>query len=231
MGPAERRRSVLGVGLLPLVLLLAAGRGPIGRPPSLRRMPEPRPLLLELDVRLEVLLAIFALFRRVTACLVLGLRVGRSGRPHERSVIAQVLVVDPPHLRVWRMTNRSSAFDMVDFDRDDSFRSVLGLIRNFHGMEEPAGIPSARCKTSLVSIYGLVSESSPAFHLPTSPLVRSLLDDTNLALSKCLKDQTVHFPACARSPSSKVLPYLLFLFSGTVFSPSRCDLGYSGESK
>ena len=88
--------------------------------------------------------------------------------------------------------DRSSAFDTVDFDRDDSFRSVLGLIRNFHSMEEPVGIPSARCKTSLASIYGLMSETSPAFHLPTSPLVRSLLDDTNLALSKFLEDQTVH---------------------------------------
>ena len=88
--------------------------------------------------------------------------------------------------------DRSSAFDTVDFDQDDSFRSVLGLIRNFHGMEEPAGIPSARCKTSLASIYGLMSETSPAFHLPASPLVWSLLDDTNLALSKFLEDQTVH---------------------------------------
>ena len=88
--------------------------------------------------------------------------------------------------------DRSSAFDTVDFDRDDSFRSVLGLIRNFHTMEEPAGIPSALCKTSLASIYGLMSETSPAFHLPVSPLVRSLLDDTNLALSKFLEDQTVH---------------------------------------
>ena len=59
-------------------------------------------------------------------------------------------------------------------------------------MEEPAGAPAARCKTSLASIYGLMSKSSPAFHLPTFPLVRSLLDDTNLALSKFLEDQTVH---------------------------------------
>ena len=88
--------------------------------------------------------------------------------------------------------DRSSAFDTVDFDRDDSFRSVLGLIRNFHTMEEPEGIPSARCKISLASIYGLMSETSLAFHLPVSPLVRSLLDDTNLALSKFLEHQTVH---------------------------------------
>ena len=88
--------------------------------------------------------------------------------------------------------DRSSAFESVDFDRDDSFRSVLALIRNFHGMEEPAGVPSARCKTSLASAYGLMLEVSPAFTLPASPLVRSLLDDTNLALSKILEDQTVH---------------------------------------
>ena len=86
----------------------------------------------------------------------------------------------------------SSAFESVDFDRDDSFRSVLGLIRSFHGMEEPAGVPSTRCKTSLASAYGLMSEVSPAFTLPSSPLIRSLLDDTNLALSKFLEDQTVH---------------------------------------
>ena len=48
-------------------------------------------------------------------------------------------------------------------------------------MEEPAG----------VLIYGLLSETSPAFHLPTSPLMWSL-DDTNLALSKFLEGQTVH---------------------------------------
>ena len=37
-----------------------------------------------------------------------------------------------------------------------------------------------------------MSETSPAFHLPTSPLLRSFLDNTNLALSKFLEDQTVH---------------------------------------
>ena len=41
--------------------------------------------------------------------------------------------------------DRSSAFESVDFDWDDSFRSVLALIRNFHNMEEPAGVPSAWC--------------------------------------------------------------------------------------
>ena len=53
-------------------------------------------------------------------------------------------------------------------------------------------MPSARCKTSLASIYGLMSEISPAFSLPASPLLRSLLDDINLALAKFLEDQTMH---------------------------------------
>ena len=88
--------------------------------------------------------------------------------------------------------DRSSAFESVDFAQDDSFRAVLDLIRNFHGMEEPAGVPSARCKTSLASAYGLMSEVSPAFTLPASPLLRTLLADINLALSKFLEDQTVH---------------------------------------
>ena len=88
--------------------------------------------------------------------------------------------------------DRSSALESVDFDRDDSFQSVLGLIRSFHAMEERASVPSARCKTSLASTYGLMSEVSPAFTLPASPLVRSLLDDTNLVLAKFVEDQTVH---------------------------------------
>ena len=60
----------------------------------------------------------------------------------------------------------SVALYSLDIDQDDSFRSVLALIQNFHGLKEPAGVPSARCKTSLASIYGLMLETSPAFHLP-----------------------------------------------------------------
>ena len=88
--------------------------------------------------------------------------------------------------------DRSTTFASVDFARDDSFRAVLGLIREFHDMAEPAGVPAARCKTSLASAYGLMSETSPAFTLPASPLLSTLLADINLALSKFLEDQTVH---------------------------------------
>ena len=88
--------------------------------------------------------------------------------------------------------DRSTAFKSVDFARDDSFRAVLGLIREFHDMAEPASVPAARCKTSLASAYGLMSESSPAFTLPVSPLLSTLLLDINSDLSKFLEDQTVH---------------------------------------
>ena len=59
-------------------------------------------------------------------------------------------------------------------------------------MEEPASVAPNRFKTFLVLIYGLQSESSPALHLPLSPLLRSLLEDTNLALSKFVEDQTIY---------------------------------------
>ena len=45
--------------------------------------------------------------------------------------------------------DRSTTFESVDFARDDSFQAVLGLIREFHDMAEPATVPGARCKTFL----------------------------------------------------------------------------------
>ena len=58
-------------------------------------------------------------------------------------------------------------------------------------MEEPASVALNRCKTSFAPVYGLQSELSPALHLPLSPLLGSLLEDTNSALSKFVEDQTV----------------------------------------
>ena len=88
--------------------------------------------------------------------------------------------------------DRSSTFESVDFARDDSFRAVLGLIREFHDMAEPATVPGARCKTFLASAYGLAADSSPAFTLPLSTLLSTLLLDINSDLSKFMEDQTVH---------------------------------------
>ena len=88
--------------------------------------------------------------------------------------------------------DRSSTYESVDFARDVSFRAVLGLIREFHDMAEPATVPGARCKTSLASAYGLAADSSPAFTLPLSPLLSTLLIDINSDLSKFMEDQTVH---------------------------------------
>ena len=49
--------------------------------------------------------------------------------------------------------DRSSVVDSLDLDRDDSFRAVLHLIREFHSLEEPAGVAPNRCKTSLAPVY------------------------------------------------------------------------------
>ena len=88
--------------------------------------------------------------------------------------------------------DRSGSVGSLDPERDDSFASVLSLIRKFHDLEELAGVAPNRCKTSLAPVYGLQSESSPALHLPTSPLLESLLEDVNSALAKFVEDQTVH---------------------------------------
>ena len=86
----------------------------------------------------------------------------------------------------------ASTSNSLDLDWDDSFRAVLRLIREFHSMEVPASVAPNRCKTFVTPVYGLQSESSPAFHLPLSPLLGSLLEDTNSALSKFVENQTVH---------------------------------------
>ena len=102
-GTGRTMKKHYRVILLPLVVLLAAGRSPIDLLRSLPKMTELRLLLPCLDVRLEVLLAILAPLRRVTARLVLVLWAGRRGRPRERSGITEVLaVVCPPRLRAWR---------------------------------------------------------------------------------------------------------------------------------
>ena len=88
--------------------------------------------------------------------------------------------------------DHSSTVGSIDADRDDSFRSVLHLIREFHGLEKPASVAPNQCKTSLAPVYKLQSESSPALHLPTSPLLRSLLEDTNLALAKFVEGQIIN---------------------------------------
>ena len=59
--------------------------------------------------------------------------------------------------------DRSSTFESVDFARDDSFRAVLGLIREFHDMAEPATVPAARCKTSCVGLWFSVGDFSGVY--------------------------------------------------------------------
>ena len=88
----RRRSSSDGTGQ-------ASKKRPRGRSPSPSPPSPPRA-----GRHLEVCLVILAPLRRVAALLVLDLRVGRCGHPQERSGIAQVVVINPPRLRVWWMT-------------------------------------------------------------------------------------------------------------------------------
>ena len=131
--------------------------------------------------------------RRVTACLVLALWAGRLGRPRERSGIAHLLaVVCPPCLRAWQtvtvpvplMQWTLTGMTLFGLSWASSGTSTTWKSRQVsHQLD---------ARLTLASIYGLMLETSPAFHLPTSPLMQSLLDDTNLALSKFWGDQIVH---------------------------------------
>ena len=98
-----------------------------------------------------------------------------------------MLVVDPPLLRVWRMTTGrvlSKRLTLTGMTPSGQSWPPSGTSTPWKSLQESRRLSA--------SIYELVSETSPAFHLPVSPLVRLLLDDTNLVLSKFLEDQTVH---------------------------------------
>ena len=116
--------------------------------------------------------------------------------------------------------DRSTTFESVDFARDNSFRAVLGLIREFHDMAEPATVPGARCKTSLASAYGLAADSYPSFSLPLSPLLSTLLMDINSDLSKFYGGpDRARLSSRARSPTAEVLRHLPLLFPGPYTVP------------
>ena len=185
--------SVAGVDPLPLLAL--PGRPMLLPPPPLnprvRRGGLGRCLLPLLVVLVQVVVAMGVPAQRRVVPGPSGLGSGvqaapRSNRPRSGlpslSSSAPLGAAEEDH---------DSVSGPIDLDRDGSFRSVLHLIREFHGMEEPASVAPNRRKTSLAPIYGLQSESSLALHLPLSPLLGSLLEGTNLALAKFVEDQTV----------------------------------------
>ena len=126
------RRSAPGEGLLLLNALLAVGRSAIALPRTRLRMCELPLLLLELGVRMEVRVL-------VDPPGIMAVRGHMQGwiRASLGRIVARLV------LREWLRTIVSTTFESVDFARDDSFRAVLGLIRDFHDMAEPATVPGA----------------------------------------------------------------------------------------
>ena len=81
---------------------------------------------------------------------------------------------------------RPESLSSVEEVRDDSFTSVIDLIRRYHNLEKPAGVNPLRGLTTL----GLQAEVSPALHLPPSHLVEALVDKVNSTFGRFVEEQT-----------------------------------------
>ena len=78
----------------------------------------------------------------------------------------------------------------VEEERDDSYTSVIDLIRRYHNLEKLAGVTPVRGLTTLAQTLGLQSEASLALHLPPSRLVEALVDKVNSTFDKFVEEQT-----------------------------------------
>ena len=193
----------MGVGLLPLPTLLIwlahlHSLRPLLRVRAIGRAQCLLPLLVVLELVVVALsMTVQALAMAALLILVLRVRIwGRGLRLLPVRLAQSIVVVLPPLLWVRLMTTvlvpsiPSICIRMISFSF--FFFFFFCLIWEFHSLEELASVALKWCKTSLASVYGLQSESSPALHLPTSSLLCSILEDTNSVLSNFVEDQTVH---------------------------------------
>ena len=131
-------------------------------------------LLPMLDVLVWVVVALWvtAWHLPVTTLLSLALRDWVQDRCLLQVLpgLALSMVFNLPSF-LWprRTMTALSTFDSVDLDRDDSFRSMLSPLLDFHSLEEPASVAPNWCKTSLAPVYGLQSVS-PGSSLASFPL-------------------------------------------------------------
>ena len=73
----------------------------------------------------------------------------------------------------------------MEEERDDSFTSVIDLIRRYHNLEKPAGVTHAR---GLATLAQTLSLPGPA--LAPSCLMEALVDKVNSTFDKFVKEQT-----------------------------------------
>ena len=78
----------------------------------------------------------------------------------------------------------------VEEERDDSFSSVIDLIRSYHSLEKPASAAPTRGLSTLSHALGLQAKSFPDLHLPPSRLVEALVDKVNSTFDKFVDEQT-----------------------------------------
>ena len=93
----------------------------------------------------------------------------------------------PP--RETRKGSIPESLSSMEEERDDSFSSVIDLIRSYHGLEKPASAAPARGLSTLSHTLGLHAESSPDLHLPPSRLVEALVDKVNSTFDKFVDEQ------------------------------------------
>ena len=78
----------------------------------------------------------------------------------------------------------------VEEERDDSFSSVIDLIRSYLSLEKPASAAPALGLSTLSHALGLYAESSPDLHLPPSCLMEVLVDKVISTFDKFVDEQT-----------------------------------------
>ena len=171
----HHRHHVARIGLLPLLALpiRLVHLSPLRlrlRVPAMRLA---RCLLPLLDVLVWVVVALRVTARHllVTALLSLVFRdwVRDRDLPQVLLSLALSMVVNLPSLLwPWRTMTALSTFGSVDLDRDNSFRSMLSPLLDFHSLEEPASVTPNWCKTPAL-VYGLQSVF-PGSSLASFPL-------------------------------------------------------------
>ena len=80
---------------------------------------------------------------------------------------------------------RPESLSSVEEERDDSFTSVIDLIRRYHNLEKPAGVIPSRGLTTLAQTLSLQAEASPASEPKKRPVVipHTLVSSFETALS------------------------------------------------
>ena len=89
--------------------------------------------------------------------------------------------------------DRAESLASAEEEPDDSFTAVIDMVRAFHNIERPATAAPSHTATAFNQKRGLQNDPVPVLHLPTSPLLRGLIDDVNATLARLIEEQSNGF--------------------------------------